>query len=72
MESTAYQIAAHVSRVKQRFVSLAGFGFLPFLLQASTFTSLGFFAFNKQAFCNYYFFVIGAMCCAIAACADQD
>jgi hypothetical protein len=29
--------------------------------------SLAFFAFNKQAFCNYYFFVIGAMCCAIAA-----
>jgi hypothetical protein len=28
---------------------------------------LGFFSFNKQAFCNYYFFVIGALCCAIAA-----
>ena len=28
---------------------------------------LGFFAFNKQAFCNYYFFVLGALCCAIAA-----
>jgi len=28
---------------------------------------LAFFAFNKQAFCNYYFFVIGAICCAIAA-----
>jgi 4-amino-4-deoxy-L-arabinose transferase-like glycosyltransferase len=28
---------------------------------------LGFFSFNKQAFCNYYFFVIGAICCAIAA-----
>jgi hypothetical protein len=26
-----------------------------------------FFAFNKQAFANYYLFVIGAMCCAIAA-----
>ena len=26
-----------------------------------------FFAFNKQAFCNYYYFVIGALCCAIAA-----
>ena len=23
-----------------------------------------FFAFNKQAFCNYYHFVIGALCCA--------
>jgi hypothetical protein len=26
-----------------------------------------FFAFSKQAFCNYYYFVIGAMCCAVAA-----
>jgi hypothetical protein len=29
--------------------------------------SLVFIAFNKQAFCNYYFFVIGCFCCAIAA-----
>ena len=29
--------------------------------------SLGvFFAFNKQAFCNYYFLVIGAICCGLA------
>ncbi|MDB5301858.1 MAG: hypothetical protein JWO87_3521 [Phycisphaerales bacterium] len=28
---------------------------------------LPFIAFNKQAFCNYYFFVIGCLCCAIAA-----
>jgi hypothetical protein len=28
-----------------------------------------FLAFNKQAFCNYYFFVIGALCCALAASA---
>jgi hypothetical protein len=28
---------------------------------------LCFLAGNKQAFCNYYFFVIGAMCCAVAA-----
>jgi hypothetical protein len=26
-----------------------------------------FFAFGKQAFCNYYFFVVGAICCAVAA-----
>jgi hypothetical protein len=26
-----------------------------------------FFAFNKQAFCNYYFLVIGGLCCAVAA-----
>ena len=25
-----------------------------------------FFALNKQAFCNYYLFVIGAMCCGVA------
>ena len=28
---------------------------------------IGFFAFNKQAFCNYYYFVIGALCVAAAA-----
>jgi uncharacterized membrane protein len=27
---------------------------------------LVFIAFNKQAFCNYYFFVIGCLCCALA------
>src|SRR5260370_898486 len=27
---------------------------------------LVFFAFNKQAFCNYYYFVIAALCCALA------
>lgn len=32
-------------------------------------TFLGFFAFNKQAFCNYYFFVVGALCVTLAACA---
>ncbi len=26
-----------------------------------------FFALNKQAFCNYYFFVVGALCVAVAA-----
>ncbi|CAN5666341.1 hypothetical protein BH09PLA1_BH09PLA1_28990 [soil metagenome] len=33
-------------------------------------TFMSFFALNKQAFANYYFFVIGALCCAIAT-ADQ-
>jgi hypothetical protein len=28
---------------------------------------LSFFAFNKQAFCNYYYFVVGALCLAAAA-----
>lgn len=32
---------------------------------------LGFFAFNKQAFCNYYFFAIAALCAAVAA-VDPD
>lgn len=30
-------------------------------------TFMAFFAFSKQAFCNYYFFIIGALCSAIAA-----
>ncbi len=30
-----------------------------------------FIAFNKQAFANYYYFVIGALCCAVAAAAPQ-
>jgi hypothetical protein len=30
-------------------------------------TFLPFIAFNKQAFANYYYFVIGALCCAVAA-----
>jgi hypothetical protein len=34
---------------------------------ALTLITLAFFAFNKQAFCNYYYFVIGAACWAIAA-----
>jgi hypothetical protein len=33
---------------------------------------LAFFAFNKQAFMNYYFFVIGAICCAIAVAAPKE
>jgi hypothetical protein len=31
------------------------------------FTFLAFFAFNKQAFCNYYYFVIGAFATTLAA-----
>lgn len=55
----------------------AGMGILIALLRAArtpagfaasvALTFIGFFAFNKQAFCNYYFFVIGACCIAIAA-----
>jgi hypothetical protein len=36
------------------------------------FTFLVFFAFNKQAFCNYYHFVIGALCCAIGAASEDS
>ncbi|HET6339579.1 MAG TPA: hypothetical protein VFG30_40490 [Polyangiales bacterium] len=34
-------------------------------------TYLCFFAFAKQAFCNYYYFVIGALCCAIASATQR-
>jgi len=34
---------------------------------AMAFIFLCFFAFNKYAFCNYYFFIIGLLCCAVAA-----
>jgi hypothetical protein len=30
------------------------------------------FAFGSKAFCNYYFFVAGAMCCAIATAVDES
>jgi hypothetical protein len=32
-----------------------------------TLSSLAMFAFGSKAFCNYYFYVVGAACCAIAA-----
>lgn len=35
-------------------------------------TLFAFFAFNKQAFCNYYFFVIGAYAVSIAACTPPE
>ena len=34
---------------------------------AMTLVGLAFFAFNKQAFCNYYYFVIATACWAVAA-----
>ena len=39
----------------------AGFG------TAVGMTLFAFFLFNKQAFCNYYFFVIGTLCASVAA-----
>ena len=41
-------------------------GLVSFALGLSA-TFLVFFGLNKQAFCNYYFFVIGALCVAVAA-----
>jgi len=45
--------------------SVAGFA------GAVALSALVFFAFNKQAFVNYYFFVVGALCCALAAAAPH-
>jgi hypothetical protein len=33
-----------------------------------TLYSLAMFAFGSKAFCNYYYFVVGALCCAAALC----
>jgi hypothetical protein len=38
---------------------------------AVAFTFLIFFAFNKQAFCNYFFFVIGGLCSAVGSLRDE-
>jgi hypothetical protein len=38
---------------------------------AFTLTFLTFFAFNKQAFANYYFLVIASLCCALATAAHS-
>jgi hypothetical protein len=35
-------------------------------------TMFAMFAFGSKAFCNYYFFVLGAMCCAMAAVPGPD
>lgn len=35
------------------------------------FTTFVMFAFGSKAFCNYYFFVIGALCCGVAASAPD-
>ena len=59
--STLAAVAMLLLSLKRAPRSPAGFA------AAMALTSLVFFAFNKQAFCNYYFFVIGAICCAIAA-----
>jgi 4-amino-4-deoxy-L-arabinose transferase-like glycosyltransferase len=37
---------------------------------ATAFVFFSFFAFNKQAFCNYYSFVVGALCVALGAWED--
>ena len=53
-------VAAVLSLVATRNTA-AGFA------TAVTLTTFTMFAFGSKAFCNYYFFVIGALCCAIAA-----
>jgi hypothetical protein len=35
-------------------------------------TFFAFFAFNKQAFCNYYFFVVGALFVTVAVCQQGE
>jgi hypothetical protein len=63
------------------FAAAAIFGWLAYLHAPRTPAGIAgaialeffaFFAFNKQAFANYYLFVIGAMCCAIAANAATE
>jgi len=39
---------------------------------ATAFVFFSFFAFNKQAFCNYYSFVVGALCVALGAWRQQS
>lgn len=34
---------------------------------SASFVFLAFFSFAKQAFCNYYFMILGSICCALAA-----
>jgi hypothetical protein len=53
-------IAWRAARTPAGFATAAGFAYLML------------FAFNKQAFANYYYFVIGALCCAVAATQPGD
>ena len=39
---------------------------------ASALLFLFFVAFAKQAFCNYYFMVLGCLCCALAMLQPAD
>jgi hypothetical protein len=39
---------------------------------AATFVYAFFFAFNKQSFCNYHWFVVGLAACGIAATAQVN
>jgi hypothetical protein len=41
------------------------------LCASITLYSLALFAFGSKAFCNYYYFVIGALCCTAALCAAR-
>jgi hypothetical protein len=54
-------LAAVVLALRRAPATPAGFG------AATGLVFLTFFAFNKQAFCAYYFFVLGAFICALGA-----
>jgi hypothetical protein len=56
--AAAVAMIAAIARLPRTAAGFAGALSLTFLL---------FFAFNKQAFANYYFLVIGTLCCGVAA-----
>jgi hypothetical protein len=59
----SFAVAAAASALALRRLPRTPAGFA----MANAFTFMGFFVFSKQAFCNYYFFVIGAVCASLAA-----
>ena len=61
----AFVLAALAMLVALRTLPRTGAGFAA----AIALVYLVFFSFNKQAFCNYYFLVIGACSCAVASAA---
>ena len=56
---------ALVACVRRAVCGPAGFA------ASTAFALIVFFAFSKQAFVNYYFFGVGALCCALAAAAPE-
>jgi hypothetical protein len=62
--SFVWTIAAMLASLA--IVAVRGTGSPGSFAASLAFTTLSTFAFGRKAFCNYYFFVIGALCCAIA------